>query len=117
MLVGWRAAMPSKDVVCLRHSARMPRLMGNSGYCFRNCGDIWLSDTSRSGSGRLGLRSRTPFTIEKIAVLAPIPTARLSTTIAANARSCQRDRKAYRRSLRIGSLLLYGEMVTLVPGE
>src|SRR5450432_4518135 len=57
--------------------------------------------TSRSGSRYPGGRSRTPSTNENMAVLAPIPTARLSTTMQAKARSRRRARIAYRNSLRI----------------
>ena len=86
--------MLSKDVACFRHSKRMAGLTGSAGYSFANLGTIWSMATRRSGSRYAGGRSSTPSTREKMAVLAPIPTARLSTTMAAKARSRKRARMA-----------------------
>ena len=67
---------------------QLPELIG-SGLAFRNCGDVSEIATSRSCAGKSSGRKSTPLTSEKMAVLAPMPTARLSAAIVANPRSFQ----------------------------
>jgi hypothetical protein len=88
---------------------------------FRDC-DRWVNSQSmrsRSGSGYGNGLRRTPFTIVKIAVFAPIPKANVSTTTNEKARFLERVRKRIRHpaSRYPGRLLLsYREPpVSLVP--
>src|SRR5690348_2280718 len=57
--------------------------------------------TSRLGARNGSGRRRTASTTEKIAVFAPIPSARVSTATAANTGDLRRERKAYRTSWEI----------------
>src|SRR4051812_42105759 len=86
--------MASNDFVRLRHSTSWPRLMGN-GSPLRNCSVEMERATRRRGSGKSSGRNRTPLTSEKIAALAPMPMARLSTAMAAKPRSFQSVLNAY----------------------
>src|SRR5579864_1585764 len=65
------------------------------GSPLRNCLVATDTATSRCGSGKSSGRSSTPLTSEKIAVLAPMPMAKLSTDMAAKPRSFQSVLNAY----------------------
>src|SRR5579862_4500522 len=86
--------MLSNECVRLRHARSWATLMANISS-LRNCGVVMEMATRRWGSGKSSGRSRTPFTIEKIAVLAPMPMARLRMAMAAKPRSFQSVRRAY----------------------
>jgi hypothetical protein len=59
---------------------------------------ISVAKTSRSGYGSGSGRSRIPFTIEKIAVDAPMPSANVARIAIANDGAFTYDRTAYRTS-------------------
>jgi hypothetical protein len=61
-------------------------------------GGVCHTRTSRSESGKGRERSNTPFTTEKIAVLAPMPSARVMTATAANPGAFRTCRAANRKS-------------------
>ena len=61
--------------------------------------------TTRLGSRTASGRSSTPFTTEKIAVLAPMPIASVATAIVANDAFLRSARAAYRMSCRRDSII------------
>src|SRR5271169_1924040 len=61
--------------------------------------------TIRSGSGAETGFSRTELTTEKMAVLAPMPSARAATAVAVNAGVWRKIRREYLRSLRKASVM------------
>jgi hypothetical protein len=61
---------------------------------------VWYTPTSRSGCGYGSGRSRTPLTTLKMAVLAPMPSARVIAATAVNPGDFTRRRRANWRSWR-----------------
>ncbi len=59
-----------------------------------------LNSTSRPGSRTGSGLSSSPFTIEKMAVFAPMPSVKVRIATTATPGWCRNDRTAYRRSLR-----------------
>src|SRR6266850_5797556 len=62
------------------------------------CRDVFIKNTTRSASGAATGRSRTAFTTEKIAVLAPMPSVSAAIAASVNARALISVRSAYFRS-------------------
>src|SRR5436309_3173519 len=72
----------------------MSRYATSSARRFDSAWRATRRDACANGSGF----STTPYTMEKIAVLAPMPTARIAMTARVNAGALISDRAAYRRS-------------------
>ena len=67
-------------------------------------GDVFMKSTSRSESGNGAGFSKTEFTIEKIAVFAPIPIVSAVTAAAVNPGLCRKRRREYWTSWRSVSM-------------
>jgi hypothetical protein len=68
------------------------------------CGDVFMKNTIRSGSGYGNGLRRTVLTTENTAVVAPMPSASAASAAKLNARCCPSMRSEYLRSWRKRSM-------------
>ncbi len=90
------AAISVKTVFCFFHSVKLP----GAGVFLGKLEKLASSQTitTRSGSWYGKARNSSACTVEKMAVFAPMPSARASTAIAPNAGDCRSTRSPYRAS-------------------
>ena len=76
------AAMPWKSLARARQARNAEGVSMNSKLCdaCASCGDRSPTSTSCCGSGKGSGRRSTPFTTEKMAAVAPTPTASITAT-------------------------------------
>ena len=98
------AAAKGRDVL---HDVALPRQCVNfAGEAAgpEPCGEVFMNNTMRSGSGTATGFSSTALTTEKIAVFAPMPSVSAATAASVNAGALIRVRMVYRRSLSSSSM-------------